>query len=108
MANIYVWQFESLDVYPAYQSLTDVVQSVHWRMFADDGSGHTSQAYGEEVMGPPDPGNFIPFAELTSSVVQGWVEAVMGTGLAALKAHLDWLISVQVSPTIVSMVPPWT
>lgn len=102
-----MWQFDSLDVFPTYGSLTNVVQSIHWRVTADDGSGHTAQAYGEEVAGPPDPGNFIPFSELTASVVQGWAETAMGSELAKLMAYLDSTILAQVNPSTVSLPPPW-
>lgn len=107
MPNTYSWQFESLDVYPTYGALTDVVQSIHWILVADDGDGHSAKAYGEELTGPVDPDNFIPFADLTAAVVQGWAEAAMGSELDQVKAFLDTRISEQVSPTIVSMSPPW-
>lgn len=102
-----MWQFESLDVYPTYGALTNVVQSIHWRITADDGDGHTAQAYGEEVAGPPDPDNFIPFSELTSSVVQGWAEEAMGSELSTLMAYLDSAVQLQANPVTVSVSPPW-
>lgn len=107
MANTYVWKFESLDVYPTYQAFTNVVESIHWRLNADDGSGHTATAYGELKAGPVDPENFTPFVELTSTQVQGWTESLMGTELAALTGMLDQRIMEQVSPTVVAMSPPW-
>ncbi len=107
MANTYVWQFESLDVYPTYGSLANVVQSIHWRVTADDGSGHAAEGYGEQVIDPPDPGNFTPFASLTASLIQSWTEAAMGSELTALMAQLDSAIAQQITPTIVSMAPPW-
>lgn len=108
MPNAYTWQFTALDVYPTQQGLTNVVFQVHWRLTGDDGGGHTATAYGTQLLGPPDPGNFIPFASLTASVVQGWVEARMGTTeLNAVKADLSTNIDNQVSPATVQMAPPW-
>ena len=105
--NAYTWQFVALDVYPTYAGLTNVVESVHWRLSADDGSGHKAEAYGEQPLGPPDPNNFTPFASLTFAQVLGWVQAQMGAEAAGLQASLDQRIAQQVSPTVVAMSPPW-
>ena len=103
----YTWQFVKLDVFPTYNGLTDVVESATWRLTADDGLGHLATAYGEQAVGPPDPQNFTPFANLTFNQVQGWVEAAMGSELAVLQAALDQQIADQVTPEIVQMAPPW-
>lgn len=104
----YTWQFEKFDVFPSYAGLTNVVESIHWRMTADDGVGHTVQAYGEQKAGPPDPDHFTPFASLTVEIVQGWLETQMGSDeLNTLKADLDVRIAAQISPPVVAMDPPW-
>lgn len=108
MANTYVWQFERLDVYPTYETVTNAVQSIHWRLNADDGLGHAASVYGENVTGPVDVNNFIPFASLTATIVQGWLDALLGTaGVAEIKADLDRRIAEAVSPSIQAMAPPW-
>lgn len=107
MPNAYTWQFVRLDVYPTYGALANVVQSVHWEVTASDGVGHAAQAYGEQSLGPPDPENFTPFAELTQAQVQGWTEAALGAELAAMQSQLDAAIQQQISPSIVPMSPPW-
>lgn len=103
----YTWQFPALDVFPSYQGLTDVVESVAWRLTADDGSDHVVTAYGEQPLAPPDPDNFTPFASLTFDQVKGWVEAQMGSELNDVKADLDRRIADIVSPRIVALSPPW-
>jgi len=103
----YAWQFDSLDVIPTYQTVTDVVESMHWRLTADDGLGHQAQAYGETKAGAPDLNNFIPFADLTPQVVEGWCETALGPELDEVKAWLVGQITEQVDPTIVSLPPPW-
>lgn len=108
MANTYVWQFERLDVFNTYQTVTDAVESMHWRLTADDGLGHTAQAYGEVKAGPVDVENFILFDELTLETVQGWCEVAMGADeVNAIKAFLARQIDEQVSPTVLPMPPPW-
>lgn len=105
----YTWQFPALDVYPTYQGLTNAVYSVHWRLTGNDGSGHVATAYGSQALGPIDPQNFTPFASLTASQVQGWVEAQMGAPDVALcKASLDQNIAGQITPTRTTVLPPWS
>lgn len=103
----YVWQFDSLDVFPTYQALTDVVESMHWRLTANDGQGHQATALGEVKAGPVDPGNFTPFSELTLPVVQGWCEAQLGPELDVVKAQLVGQLQEQTNPSVVSHLPPW-
>ena len=80
---------------------------MHWRLTADDGFGHTAQAYGEVKAGPVDVNSFVLFSSLTLSVVQGWCETQMGGEVDAVKAQLVGQISEQVSPTIKTLAPPW-
>ena len=103
----FAWQFDSLDVFPTYQTVSDAVESMHWRLTADDGFGHQAQAYGETKTGPIDVNNFIPYANLTLPVVQGWCEAQMGVELDQVKAALVGQIQEQVTPTTVSLPVPW-
>jgi hypothetical protein len=107
MPTTYIWQFESLDVFPTYQTVSNAVQSMHWRLTANDGLGHMAHAYGETKAGPVDVNNFIPFANLTLATVQGWCEAQMGNEVDEVKAQIVGQINEQVSPTIQSMAPPW-
>lgn len=107
MAITYTWQFDALDVFPTYQTVTDAVESMHWRLTADDGFGHQAQAYGEQKTGPIDPDNFIPYNDLTLPVVQGWCETQMGGDLDVIKASLVGQINEQIAPTIVPLAPPW-
>lgn len=103
----YTWQFPALDVYPTHEGLTDVVHAVHWKLTGNSGSGHTATAYGTQALGPADPGNFTPFASLTSSQVQGWVEAQMGAELSACQADIARRINEVIAPTLVQRTPPW-
>lgn len=107
MTIAYTWQFDSLDVFPTYSTVTDAVESMHWRLTADDGLGHQAQAYGEQQTGPIDVNNFIPYVDLTLADVQGWCETQMGPELAVVQAALVGQINEQVDPTIVSLPPPW-
>lgn len=103
----FAWQFDALDVFPTYEGMTNVVESMHWRLTASDGLGHTAQGYGEHKAGPPDPNNFIPFANLTQAQVIAWLEVAMGSELTTLQAQLETQLAEQASPTLVGLSPPW-
>ena len=108
MPTAYTWQFEQLEVIPTYQTVTNAVSVMHWRMLANDGAGHTAQAEGAQPCGPVDVNNFIPFSSLTESIVTGWLEAAMGTAqIDAYRAWLDEQIAAKVSPALVGLPPPW-
>lgn len=108
MPIAFSWQFPQLDVFPTHEGLTNVVEAVHWRLNADDGAGHTATAYGEQEMGPVDPDNFTPYANLTAAQVQGWVESEMGVdGVNAVQVQLTGIINEQATPTCIGMAPPW-
>jgi hypothetical protein len=107
MTIAYTWQFDSLDVYPTYETVTNAVESMHWRLTADDGIGHQAQAYGEQKTGAIDVNNFIPYEELTLADVQGWCETQMGDQVDVVKVALVGQINEQIAPTIVSLAPPW-
>lgn len=107
MTIAYTWQFDSLDVFPTYETVTDAVESMHWRLTASNGLGHFAEAYGEEKTGPIDVNNFIPYGDLTLADVQGWCETQMGPELNVVKAQLVGQINQQIDPTTISFLPPW-
>lgn len=107
MPNTYSWMFPRLDVYPTYETVTNAVFQVHWRLLADDGSGHIARAYGAQMCGAINPLVFIPYDDLTPADVQGWVEAQMGDDLDAIKAELDAKILSTLSPATLGLPPPW-
>jgi hypothetical protein len=107
MPIAYTWQFDSLDVFPTYQTVTDAVESMHWRLTANDGLGHQAQAYGEQKTGPIDVNDFIPYDDLTLADVQGWCETQMGSEVDVVKAALVGQINEQIDPTVLSLAPPW-
>ena len=99
----YTWVFEALKVElgPDSFSHTDIVFSINYRLIADDGLGHNSQAFGTVSVAPWEEGEpWIPYADLTESDVQGWTEEQLGTDeLAAITARLDAQIAEQATPT---------
>jgi len=107
MANAYTWNCRTVDVYPTYESLDDVVYVVHWQLLAtsdqDDpqGNPYTTTTYNIQILSLADVGtDFIPFADLTNEITTGWVETTMGgTEVQRLKDSLDTNIDELITPT---------
>ena len=110
MAIGYTWDVSTVDTYPTLESNADVVYNVHWRLTAEDdanqdadGNNWTASSYGTQSVDTADISDFTSFADLTSSDVQGWVEAAMGEeAVTALKAGLDAQIEAKINPTSVT------
>ena len=90
MAINYTWNCKTVDV-RTINGNEDVVFNVHWTLIAtDDVNNKSASVYGTQVLDTTDLSGFIPFADLTSSNVQGWVETAIGADkITELKASLD-------------------
>jgi hypothetical protein len=105
--NTYSWNCSTVDVYPTYEDLDDVVYTVHWRLTAtsdqDDpqGNPYTATVYGTESVSLADIGtDFIPFADLTNEITTGWAETAMGEDkVQEQKDIVDANIDEQITPT---------
>jgi len=110
MAIGYTWDVSTVDTYPTHNSQSDVVYNVHWRLTAtddtnqdSDGNNWTASTYGTQSVDTSDLSSFTAFADLTSSDVQGWVEAAMGAdAVTDLKSGLDAQIAEKITPTSVT------
>ena len=110
MAIGYTWDVSTVDTYPTLESNADVVYNVHWRLTAEDdanqdadGNNWTATVYGTQSVDTSDLSSFTAFADLTSSDVQGWVEAAMGAdAVTDLKSGLDAQIESQKNPSSVT------
>ena len=110
MAIGYTWDVSTVDTYPTLESNADVVYNVHWRLTAEDdanqdadGNNWTATVYGTQSVDTSDLSSFTAFADLTSSDVQGWVEAAMGAdAVQSLKDGLDAQIAETITPTSVT------
>jgi hypothetical protein len=110
MAIGYTWDVSTVDTYPTLDGNADVVYNVHWRLTAEDdanqdadGNNWTATSYGTQSVDTSDLSSFTAFADLTSSDVQGWVEAAMGSdAVQSLKDGLDAQIEAKINPTSVT------
>ena len=107
MAINYTWDVSTVDV-KEIDGNADTVFNVHWRLTGTDdanndadGNPQAATVYGTIGLDTEDLSDFIAFADLTVSDVQGWVEAAMGEDeITNMKANLDATIAELVTPTV--------
>jgi hypothetical protein len=109
MAITYTWNVSTVDT-KTIDSNDDVIFNVHWRLNAEDdanqdadGNNWTASVYGTQSLDTSDLSNFTNFDSVTSSQVQGWVEAAMGEeAVQGLKDGLDAQIAALITPASVT------
>ena len=107
MAINYTWNVSTVDV-KKIDGNADTVFNVHWRLTGTDdannnadGNPQAATVYGTIGLDTEDLSDFIAFADLTVSDVQGWVEAAMGEEeVQAKKDSLDATIAELITPTV--------
>jgi len=109
MAITYTWNVNTVDVYPSEEGHSNVIYLVHWRLNATDtevdaeGNPYVASVYGTQSLDTSDLSNFTNFDSVTSSQVQGWVEAAMGAeAVQNLKDGLDAQIAALITPSSVT------
>jgi len=105
--NTYTWEFPNLTTQTSFGGQNNVVQQVHWRLNATDGT-HFATVYGVQSFTYTPGEAFTPFNELTFDTVLNWVtESIGDTAISEFKASLDSQIQDQITPKIVNQTPPW-
>lgn len=111
MAINYTWNVSTVDV-KEIDGNADTVFNVHWRLTGTDDANTVKDmddndiaaaatVYGSIGLDTEDLSDFIAFADLTVSDVQGWVEAAMGEEeIQAKKDSIDATIAELVTPTV--------
>ena len=97
----YTWDVSTVDV-KEIDGNADTVFNVHWRLTGtDDANDESATVYGSIDLDTEDLSDFIAFADLTVSDVQGWVEAAMGEEeVQAKKDSIDATIAKLVTPIV--------
>ena len=108
MAITYTWNFTAFDLYPTYESQTEVVFTIHWSLQGDDGNGHVASVYNTQAVTYEAGTPFTPFDDITPAQTQEWVTSAMGAeGVAAAKANIAKQIENQINPTQITKPAPW-
>jgi hypothetical protein len=97
MAN---WNCKTIDVYThEHNGHEQVIYNVHWRVEKEDGE-YSASSYGTQPLNTEDIQNFIPFDEVTSEIVEGWVKDVMGEEkVSEIENSLDQQIEKEKNPS---------
>ena len=117
MANTYTWDFPALDAHVEHTDAqdpanteTNVVYNIHYRYTASvtvDGEDYTATSIGTQSLDVEDLSTFSAFADLTASVVEGWVEAAMGAEtVQMMKDGLDGTLLSTITPTTITLTLP--
>jgi hypothetical protein len=108
MANKYTWTIKKMVAHAQEQGHQNVVYSVDWVCFADDGSGNIVSTNGTQFIPFIEGGNFKPADQLDLATVVGWVQSAMGdTVQASIKEQLAALLQEKAQPKTVEVALPW-
>ena len=105
MAITSTYNVISMDVAPSLDGLTDVVVAVVSQVIETDGT-FSAQATFTDQVGPPNPGDYTAYPDLTEAEVLAWIP-----DHGSDPATLDYLtadIEKQANPPVVPMTPPWS
>ena len=106
----YEWRIEQCQIAPSENGLTNVIKTVHWRVFADD-AGDQATCYGSTGLESPDPEAFEVFECLREEIVVGWLHEAINAQqegqVAQIEANLAGEIEKRRNPPIVTAPLPW-
>ena len=99
----YTWNNKTVDTYPDLDGNADVIFNVHWRLTGEDADGNVGSTYGTIALDTSDLSDFTAFADITEDMINGWVEAAMGSDeVQAKKDAIDGQIAEKINPTVVT------
>ena len=108
MSTVITWAVAAIDCYPQEAGYTDVVSTVHWvcsGVQEQNGKIYSASVYATCAVPLPS-GEFTPYDQLTKDQVLGWCYA-NGVDQAAAEEAVRGNINLQLTPTTVSLAPPW-
>lgn len=101
----YNWTISSLECVPSKDELTNIVQTIHWRLSATDDTDNISvESYGAQTLPEPNPDQYSQYEDLTLETVVGWLEGRMDVD--TIKENLETQILEKRTPKIVNLPLP--
>ncbi len=99
------WNCKTVDYYNhEHNGHEQVIYNVHWRVTKKDGE-YSEGMYGVQSLNTDDIQDFVPFEDVTSEIVEGWVKLAMGEEkVSNIEDGLDQLIEDQKNPTSVTVI----
>ena len=104
MTKVFVDTIERMDCYPTFETKTDVVCTIYWRMNASEDNYHAT-AFGSCGITWAEGDPFTAYEDLTFEQAWGWVAEKID--IQAIKDSLDKQIEDQKHPPVVSLPLPW-
>ena len=105
MADTYTWGIANLERYVS----DGAVYTAHWTLNAErvaGGETYNTSSYGSVGFPDPDPDNFTPYEDLTSSQVIGWVQDALGAEkVVEMEDALSTNLDSEITPTSESGIP---
>lgn len=105
---VFDWIISAMDCKVHEGTMTDVVQTVHWRYNATetvDEKTYFAEMYGATAVGEPTPEDFTSYPDLTKEQVVGWLEGTLD--VTAMQENLTKQIELQINPIDVTLPPPF-
>ena len=93
------WNCKLVDVYTSeIDGHEKVIFNVHWRVEKED-KDYSASSYGTQSLNTENIENFIPYDDVTSEMVEGWVKDAMGEEeVSNIESNLDQQIENKKNP----------
>ena len=102
----YTWNCKTVDVYPLYETHTDVIHRVHWNVTGisdtvdPEGNYYASSTIGTQTLNTGSITTLTPFADLVHADIVDWTKATMGTErVNNIEDSIESQISSSITPT---------
>lgn len=80
------WSLNNVKVYNTLDGNSDVIYLVNYNVIASDDNGNVFTLSKEESIDTSNITDFVPFADLTETIVIGWVKDALGaSGVAEIE-----------------------
>ena len=100
----YNWTISALDCEVSKDGLSNVVETIHWRLSVTDEDGVSAEIYGTQSVPTPNPESFTEFDSLSKETIVSWLEAIMD--VEEKKTLLDKQLNSIINPERVTLTLP--
>ena len=100
----YNWTISALDCEVSKDGLSNVVETIHWRLSVTNEDGVSAEIYGAQSVPAPNPESFTEFDSLNKETIVSWLEAIMD--VEEKKTLLDEQLNSIINPKRVTLTLP--
>ena len=103
----YTWLIEALNCVVSSDGKSNVVNNIHWRVDATDGTNNATHC-GAQGVAYDAQSTFIAYEDITKEMALTWVKEAMGAdAVIKLEQALDRQLQNLDAPTVVTLPLPW-